>query len=164
MKKLKIVLMSLAVAAMALTIQSCKTKLKDSDIQATIEKAISADGKLAGTAVAVKDGIATLTGQLADNSAVTYVVDAIGKLKGVKSVVNNLTVAPPPAPVVNADDAALTQGLADIFKDVPSVTSSIKDGKIVLVGEIVKAKWAMIKQTLDKLKSKGYDLTGLKIK
>ena len=37
-------------------------------------------------------------------------------------------------------------------------------GKIVLKGEIAKAKWAALKQMLDKLTPKGYNLDGLTIK
>jgi hypothetical protein len=40
----------------------------------------------------------------------------------------------------------------------------MKDGKIVLTCEITKVKWKMLKETLDKLKPAGYELTGLKIK
>jgi nucleoside-triphosphatase THEP1 len=50
------------------------------------------------------------------------------------------------------------------LKDHPGLSYSINDGKVVLTGTIAKAKWAALKQTLDKLKSKGYDLTGLTIK
>ena len=46
----------------------------------------------------------------------------------------------------------------------PRSTPAIADGKIVLTGEIAKVKWMVLKPILDKLKSKGYDLTGLKIK
>ncbi|MEO7984375.1 MAG: BON domain-containing protein, partial [Bacteroidota bacterium] len=75
------------------------------------------------------------------------------------------TVAPaPPPPIVNASDENLTNGLADALKDHPGVKSSVIDGKIVLTGEIAKAKWVAVKQMLDKLKPKGYDLSGLTIK
>jgi nucleoside-triphosphatase THEP1 len=50
------------------------------------------------------------------------------------------------------------------LKDQPGVKFSISDGKIILTGEIAKAKWVAVKQMLDKLKSKGYDLAGLTIK
>lgn len=67
-------------------------------------------------------------------------------------------------PVTTATDDALTMGLRDALKDHPTVNYSINDGKIVLTGEIAKDKWLQVKQTLDKLTSKGYDLTGLTIK
>ena len=65
---------------------------------------------------------------------------------------------------MNADDAALSSGLADALKDMPGVQGSVSDGKIVLTGEIAKAKWLMLKQTLDKLTPKGYNTDGLTIK
>lgn len=142
---------------------ACKKKVKDADIKAAIETALKADPMAANTMVSVEKGVATISGECKDDACKTHCADLVKGIKGVKEVVNNCTVAAPP-PVVNADDAALTQGLTDALKDHPGVQFSIADGKIVLTGEIAKAKWMAVKQMLDKLKSKGYDLAGLKIK
>jgi hypothetical protein len=77
-----------------------------------------------------------------------------------KTTVDN----PPVQPVTNATDEELNRGVTDAIKDHPSVHYSLNNGKIVLTGEIAKDKWVALKQTLDKLTSKGYDLTGLTIK
>ena len=66
--------------------------------------------------------------------------------------------------VPTATDPELDRGLTDALKDHPTVKYSINDGKIVLTGAISKDRWMALKQNLDKLKSKGYDLTGLNIK
>lgn len=145
---------------------SCKNKVKDADIKTAIETALKAEPAFPGILVDVKNGIATISGECKDEIAKAYFSKLVSAVKDVKSVVNNCTIAPPPVaePVINATDEVLSSGLADALKDHPGLQYMIKDGKIVLSGAINKAKWALLKQTLDKLKSNGYDLTGLKIK
>lgn len=154
-----------SIVAIVLTFSACKSKTKDADIKTAVETALKADPMSMGTMVAgVNNGVVTITGECKDEMCKTNCGEMVSKVKGVKSVVNNCTVAPLPAPVVNASDEILNNGLADALKDNPTVQSSVVNGKIVLTGEITKAKWISLKQTLDKLMSKGYDLTGLKIK
>lgn len=167
MKKLSGTVLLAAALMLTLSFYSCKSKVSDADIKASIETALKADPMSSGTmVVSVDKGVATISGECKDQSCVAHCAELAKNVKGVKEVINNCSVAaaPPPPVVVNADDEALTKGLADALKDNPGVSSSIKDGKIVLTGEIAKAKWTALKQMLDKLKSKGYDLTGLKIK
>lgn len=165
MKKLLTSMTLTGLLIMAIGFTSCKGKLKDADIKTAIETALKADPMAAGTVVEVKDGVATLTGECKDEMCKNLCAEIAGKVKGVKSVVNNCSVAPPPAaPIINPEDDVLTKALTDALKDQPGMGFTVKEGKIVLTGEIAKAKWAMLKQTLDKLKSKGYDLTGLTIK
>lgn len=154
----------MSVFALAIGFNACKGKVKDADIKTAIETALKADPMAANTTVSVEKGVATISGECKDDLCKTHCAELVKGIKGVKNVVNNCTVAAAEMPVINADDEALTKGLADALKDVPGVQSSIKDGKIVLTGEIAKAKWMVLKQLLDKLKSKGYDLAGLKIK
>ncbi len=153
-----IVFLGMLALSLSFGATSCKKKPKDADIKAAIETVVSA---YPGVAVAVTDGVATITGQVQDAAAQAALATTVAAVKGVKSVVNNTTV---PAPVINPEDDVLEKALADALKDVPGVTSAVQDGKIVLQGQIAKAKWVLLKQTLDKLKSKGYDLTGLTIK
>jgi len=166
MKKLSTSILLAGVLVLALGFTACKKKANDADIKASIETALKADPMSAGTMVAsVEKGVVTITGECKDDACKTHCAELVKGIKGVKEVVNNCTVAPPPPPpVVNADDEALTKGLTDALKDHPDVKFSTRDGKIVLTGEIAKAKWLAVKQMLDKLKSKGYDLTGLTIK
>lgn len=164
MKKLVTSVSLIAFLSMAIGFTACKSKPKDADIQASIETALKADPMAANTTVSVANGIATISGECKDDMCRAHCADLVKGIKGVKDVVNNCTIAPPPPPVMNADDAALSSGLADALKDMPGVQGSVSDGKIVLTGEIAKAKWTMLKQTLDKLTPKGYDLSELKIK
>ena len=165
MKKITTSILLMGIFALAISLNSCKGKMKDADIKASIEKALKADPMSANTTVSVDKGVATITGECKDDMCKAHCAEMVKGIKGVKEVVNNCTVASTPMPpVMNPDDEALTKGLTDALKDHPGLAFSIHDGKIVLTGEILKAKWAMLKQTLDKLKSKGYDLTGLIIK
>lgn len=165
MKKLSSTILLTAALLLTIGFTACKSKPKDADIKAAIETAFKADPMAAGTmVVSVDKGVATISGECDDQACVAHCGDLAKGVKGVKEVVNNCTIAPPPAPVVNADDEALNNGLRDALKDHPAVTYTVQDGKIVLTGEIAKAKWAAVKQMLDKLKPKGYDLAGLKIK
>jgi hyperosmotically inducible protein len=150
---------------LAISFTACKSKPKDADIKAAIETALKADPMAAGTTVSVEKGIATISGECKDEMCKVSCEKIVAAVKGVKSVINNCTVAAAPiAPPIATDVDIITKGLADALKDHPTVKSSVVDGRIVLTGEIAKAKWAMVKQLLDKLRAKGYDLTGLKIK
>lgn len=152
---------------LVISFTACKSKPKDADIKAAIETALKADPMAAGTIVSVEKGIATISGECKDEMCKVACEKIVAAVKDVKSVVNNCTIAAAPIapPIATAADTdTITKGLADALKDHPTVKSSVVDGKIILTGEIAKAKWAMVKQLLDKLRAKGYDLTGLKIK
>lgn len=151
-----------------LFLASCKGKIKDSDLQTTITEKMKSMPDLSGLGVAVKEGVVTLTGDVKDEAAKTAAETAVKAIAGVKSVVNQVTVTippmPEPAPVITGADDVMSKALADALKDLPGIKGSVKDGMIALTGEISKTKWTMLKQTLDKLTPKGYDLKGLSIK
>jgi hyperosmotically inducible periplasmic protein len=166
---LKPFLLLAAVAVLTTAITSCKGKMKDTDISAAIATKASSMDQMAGVQVAVKDGVVTMTGECKDDACKALCESTVKGIPGVKNVVNNCTVAPPPAPptaapVVTSADDALSTGLKDVLKDFPTVSSSVKEGVIALTGEIAKPKWMVLKQAIDKLTPKGYDLKGLKIK
>ena len=136
---------------------SCKPK--DSDIKASIEKAIKENADMGGLTADVKEGVVTLTGTCKDDACRAQCSDAVKGMKGVKEVLNNISLPapppPPPAPVVNAADETLSKGITDVLKDIPGVTSAVKDGIVTLTGDIAKAKWIVLKQTIDKMKPTG---------
>lgn len=156
--KLTKLLMAVVVSA-TLFFVGCKPK--DEDIKAKIEAAIKADPMMAGCAVDVKDGVATLSGECKDDACKALCEKTIGGIKGVKSVVNNCTVAPPPPPPV-APPASLTtvldeatqQKVKDGLKDFKAVTVSFDADKAVLVGEVTKADRMKIMQILSSAKVK----------
>ena len=149
--KLGKVLMGMAVMV-TLAFVSCKPK--DEDVKAKIEAAIKADPMMAGAVVDVKDGVATLTGEVKDDACKALCEKTIGAIKGVKSVVNNCTVTPPPPPppasvAVSSLAADVQQKIKDGLKDIKGLTSvAFSDKGAVLIGEVTKADNLKIKQIL----------------
>ena len=152
--KLANVLIATAIVATA-AFTSCKPK--DADLKAAVEKKIASLPEMSGTTVDVKDGVATLTGVCKDEACKQMCEKEVSAIKGVKSVVNNCTVAPPPPPpapvVVNADDQ-LMKGVTDAVKDFPTVKTSVKDGVITLTGTIKKEGLQKLMPALQSLKPK----------
>ena len=123
---------------------------KDSDVQSKITEKFAATPELAGASASVDKGVATITGQLADEAARTEAENAAKDVKGVKSVVNNTTVmAPPPPPPPAAMD--ITQGVMDATKDFPGVTATVNNGEITLKGTLNRADLPKLMQSLNSL-------------
>lgn len=141
------------VAGLAAGMTSCKSQeKKDAEAKAKIEAAAP------GVVVVVKDGVATLSGEVTDEAAKAAAEEAAKKVEGVKSVVNQTTVAPPPAPapapvVVNPDDALNTAATAAI-QEYPGVTVTVKEGVVTLNGEIKKADLPKLMQKVNEIKPK----------
>ena len=153
MKMFKLLPALVLVAGLAFS--GCKPK--DADIKANIEKKLKDNPAASGVMVMVNEGVATLSGEVADAAAQTAIAESIKDVKGVKSVTNNTTVPPPPAPVVITADDPLTTAVKDATKDFPTVTATVADGVITLNGEISKAKLPTLMQILNSLKPKKID-------
>ena len=136
-----------AVIAATLFLASCKPK--DADIQAAVQAK-----EPAGITVVVAKGDVTLTGEVADDAAKAKAEEIAKAEKGVKSVVNSLTIKPAQAPVVISEDTTLTKNVADATKDFPTVKTEVKDGVVILTGEIKKASLITLMQHLSALKPK----------
>lgn len=149
----------LAVIMFALAVGFVSCKPKDADIKTAVEQAISAIPDAAGATIEVKDGIATITGEFKDETARIAAETAAKAVKGVKSVVNNGTVAAPVvvAPVEISADAALISAVADAVKDFSTVKADVKDGIITLTGEIQKTNLPKLMMSLNALKPKKVD-------
>ncbi len=151
---MKFTKMTIAAALMvAVAFTSCKPK--DSEIKANVETALKADMKMASTAVDVKDGVVTLSGECTDAECKANCEKTAAGVKGVKPpVVNNLTVAAPvvvepaPASTTTILDAATQQKVKDGLKDMPSVSVTFSDDKAVLSGEVTSKQRMTIMQLL----------------
>ena len=133
---------------------SCKPK--DSDVQTKITEKFAATPECTGASASVMDGVATLTGEVKDDACKNVAETTAKGIKGVKSVVNDLTPTPPPpppAPAVNPD-SELTKGVTDATKDFPTVTAAVNNGEITLTGSIKRADLQKLMQTLNTLKPK----------
>ncbi|MDE3248731.1 MAG: BON domain-containing protein [Bacteroidota bacterium] len=161
---LRLVLATAAVAMVAFS--ACKGK--DESIQkALTEKVTAASATAADLSATVKDGVVTINGQFKDDAAKAAFESSVKSLDGVKSVVDNSTVAappPPPAPVEVATTDALTKGATDAIKDFPGVKAEVKDSIIFLSGEIKRSSLKNLMQPLSSLHAKKIDRTNLIIK
>ena len=107
---------------------SCKDKTTDADVKTSVDNAIAANSSLSGISTSVKDGVVTLTGEVKDEATKASAETTAKAAKGVKSVTNNLTVAPAPAPVVITADDPLKVSVDATLKTYPGVTATINDG------------------------------------
>ncbi len=129
-------------------------KPKDSIVQANINEKFAATPECTGATASVTDGVATLTGEVKDDACKNMAATAAEGVKGVKSVVNNLTTTPPPPPAVPtvSPDSALSQGVADATKDFPTVKAAVNNGVIILTGSIKRSDLKTLMQSLNSLK------------
>lgn len=133
--------------------------VKDSTIQESVDAALKNNSDLSGVTATVKDGVVTLTGESKTESSKSSIETELAKLKGVKQVVNNMTVTPPPAPAVVtiSPDEALLKSVVDATKDYPGVKADVKDGVITLTGEIKRSNLQNLMKTLHTLQPKKID-------
>lgn len=162
---MKKMLAILVIASLALGFTSCKSKPKDEDIRKDVQAALSSNAALSGLSVDVREGVVTVSGQVTDESARSAVDAQLTEIKGVKQVVNNTTVAaPPPVPAnipeITTDDV-LTTAVRDAIKDHPTVKAEVKEGVIILTGEIKRTDLPTLMQKLQATKPKSIDPKGL---
>jgi len=148
----KVSLSFAVMASLSFMLVSCGPK--DEDIKKNIEAKLT---NLPGVTVEVKDGVATLSGEFIDAATKTAVENDIKTVKGVKSVVDNATVTPPPAPVVISEDDQLKTMVASALKEYSGLNAEVKDGIVTLTGEVKKADLIKVMQTLNSLKPKKID-------
>ena len=140
--------MAVVVSATMLFV-SCKPK--DADIKADVEKALKADPMMMSTTVDVKDGVVTMGGECKNDACKAMCEKTVTAVKGVKSVVNNCTVAAvvaPPASLSTTIDATKMQQVKDGLKDIPGVTVEFTGDKAILKGAVTDANRLKIMQML----------------
>lgn len=155
MKFTKVLLATMMLATFAFV--SCKSKLSDADIKASIETALKADPMMQGAMVDVKDGVATISGQCKDDMCKNMCEKTVTAIKGVSSVVNNCTVAPPVAPPASLNtvlDAATQQKVKDGLKDIKGVIVEFSGNIAMLSGAVTNADRMKIMQMLSSAKVK----------
>ncbi len=123
----------------------------DADIQKAAQDALTA-ANVPGATVTVKDGVATLTGEVADITAKNKANAAV-KVDGVKSVTDNLTLKPLPTPAPPPADQMLKGTVEESLKkaDCP-VTIDVKDGVVTATGTVPSAKYTECVQIVQQSK------------
>lgn len=149
---MKIKALTLFTLAIALLISACGKS--DADLTKAVQDKLAAD-KVVGVTVAVKDGVATLTGEVADIT-VKNKAEASAKVEGIKSVDSKLTLKPVPTPVPPSPDKMLegtiNEGLKK--KGITGVTVAVANGEVTLSGTVDKAKVAEVMMVANEAKPK----------
>ncbi len=152
---MKVKYLSILTIAIALFMSACGKS--DADLQKAAAAKLTADN-VAGVTVAVKDGVATLTGEVADIT-VKNKAEASAKVEGIKSVVNNITLKPLPVATPAASDPGLTGKINEALKkaNITGLTVEVVNGKAVVKGTVPAAKYAEVVKTINESGVVGWD-------
>ncbi|NOT48832.1 MAG: BON domain-containing protein, partial [Acidobacteria bacterium] len=138
---MKIKFLTVLTIAIALFISACGKS--DADLAKAVTDKLAAD-KVTGVTVAVKDGVATLTGEVADAAAKSKAEASAKAVEGIKSVVNSTTLKPLPVATPAAADPALTGKINEELKKAgcTGAKADVVNGKVTVTGEVPAAKYA----------------------
>lgn len=137
---MKIKFLTVLSIAIVLFIGACGGK-SDADLTKAVQDKLTAD-KITGVSVAVKDGVATLTGEVADITVKNKAAASAKAVEGIKSVTDstNVKVAPTPAPPPT--DPMLKGKVEENLKKAGcTITIEVKDGTVTASGTVPDAKY-----------------------
>jgi len=114
----------------------------DTDVQKAVAAKLTADN-VTGVTATVKDGVATLTGEVADITVKNKAVASAKTVEGVKSVTDSTTLRPVPTPAPVAADMLKGKVEENLKKaGCTGATVTIADGTVTLAGTVPQAKFA----------------------
>ena len=145
---MKVKFLTVLTIAVALFISACGKS--DADLTKAVNEKLAAD-KVTGVTATVKDGVATLTGEVADITVKNKAEEAAKGVEGVKSVTNSLTLKPLPVATPAAADPALTGKINESLKKAgcTGITISVVNGKITAAGTVPAAKYVVCVQAIN---------------
>ncbi len=138
---MKIKFLTVVSIAIALFIGACGKS--DADLTKAVQDKLAAD-KVTGVTVAVKDGVATLTGEVADVTVKSKAEASAKAVEGIKSVdATKVTTKPLPTPVPPPADPMLKGKTEENLKKAgcTGVTIEVKDGTVTASGTVAEAKY-----------------------
>jgi hyperosmotically inducible periplasmic protein len=132
----------LVIFALAVAVMAAACGKKDADIQKSVQDKLTADG-VSGVSATVKDGVATLTGEVKDITVKSKAESSAKSVDGVKSVTNNITLAPLPTPTPPVADPALTGKVTENLKKAgcTGANVAVQNGKVTITGTVPAAKY-----------------------
>lgn len=133
---------------------SCSNQPKDSKIQSDFSDKSKTNPQLTNITASVAEGVLTLNGQCPDETCRSSAEQVAREVKGVKSVVNNISVAPATAPVVIADDGTLKASVDAAVKGYNNVTADVQNGEVTLRGNIKRDDLQKLMMDLNALNPK----------
>ncbi|MFN6963658.1 MAG: BON domain-containing protein [Pyrinomonadaceae bacterium] len=150
------ILTIISLACMLLAAAACGKK--DADIQKAVQDKLAAVG-VTGVAATVKDGTATLTGEVADVTVKKKAEDAAKSVDGVKSVDSKLTTRPLPVATPAANDQALTGKINEDLKKAgcDGATATVVGGRVTVAGAVPESKYVTCIQVINQSGITGID-------
>ena len=139
--KIKQLVSILFALSLAMLVVACGGK-SDADIQKAVQDKLTAD-KVTGVTTSVKDGVATLSGEVADITVKTKAEASAKSVEGVKSVTNNISLKPLPTPTPPIVDPALAGKMTENLKKAgcTGATVTVENGKVTIKGTVPEAKY-----------------------
>lgn len=140
---MKVKFWTILMLAAALFVSACGKS--DADLQKAATDKLAAE-KVAGVNVTVKDGVATLTGEVADITVKNKAEAAVKGVEGIKSVTNNATLKALPPPPPPSEDQMLEGKINENLKkiSIDNIKVVATNGEVTLNGE-VESKEALTK-------------------
>ncbi|MBX3293897.1 MAG: BON domain-containing protein [Acidobacteria bacterium] len=150
---MKLKVFTITMLAAALFLSACGKS--DADVAKAATDKLAAE-KVTGVTVTVKDGVATLTGEVADATVKNKAEAAVRSVEGVKSVTNSVTLKPLPTPPPVADDKMLEGTINEGLKKagIEGVTIEVKDGEVTFSGKVDKDKVMKVQEIIADAKPK----------
>ncbi|WP_207496924.1 BON domain-containing protein [Aridibaculum aurantiacum] len=108
----------------------------DQAIKADLTAKAKEDKNFLGVRFTVQDKVVNLTGAVPTSEGKTALVQKVEKVHGVKSVVDQLQIAP----VVFGTDYMLKQNVDSILQNYPGLQAIVQDSIVVLEGTVPKDK------------------------
>ena len=143
---------------LVLLLGACGGK-SDAELQSEADKALKGNETTSGVTVEVKDGVATVKGDVADDAAKAKAAE-LAKVEGVTNVVNEVNVTPPaPKPEASGDDSEVKTKIEDGFKKAgcDGAEVEVKDGVATVTGTVAADKYAQCVQAVSLAKPKKID-------
>lgn len=133
----------LTVFSLAVVLLAVACGKSDADLQKAVAAKLAADN-VTGVTVAVKDGAATLTGEVADITVKNKAAASAKAVEGIKSVTDSTTTKPLPTPVPAPADPMLKGKVEESLKKAgcTGATVTIASGTVTLSGTVPDAKYA----------------------
>lgn len=152
---MKIKFLTFFCLAAALFLAACGKS--DADVQKAVTDKLKADN-VAGVTATVKDGVATLTGEVADITVKNKAEASAKTVEGVKSVTNSVTLKTPSIPIPPPVDPMLKGKVEEALKKAgcTGVTIEVKDGKISAGGTVADAKFGECVQVINQSGALGF--------
>ena len=140
---MKIKFITVLSLSLVLLLGACGGK-SDAEMQSAADKALKDNETTSGVTVEVKEGIATISGEVKDDAAKAK-AEELANVEGVKNVVNEVKVnAPAPVPEAKGNDSEVKTKIEEGLTKVGCAGArvAVQDGVATLSGNVDAKKMA----------------------